>query len=297
MPTVFFPSRRTGLIFQTGAVLSFLAGSVASLLAAFQQSQGVYFVILILISLVLLIPLVVVGYRVYALLQASYSLERDGLHLRWGLRAEDIPLPEIEWIRPADELAFHLPLPFFQLPGSILGSRQVEGLGSVEFLASDVSRLLLIATPQRVYAISPADPSAFMRTFLQVMEMGSLVPIRPYSSRPAVFMQGVWSSPAVRAVILVGLGLTLALFVIVGLRIPTLSHVSLGFDPRGQPLDPAPPERLLLLPVLSAFVFILDLILGLFFYRRLEERLAAFLIWISAIIFPALLILAVFQLK
>jgi len=45
-----------------------------------------------------------------------------GLRLRWGLRAEDIPLPEIEWIRPASDLGFHLPKPFLSMPGALLGA-------------------------------------------------------------------------------------------------------------------------------------------------------------------------------
>jgi hypothetical protein len=44
------------------------------------------------------------GYRAYALLRADYYIDRDSLAILWGLRVEDIPLTDIEWVRPASDL-------------------------------------------------------------------------------------------------------------------------------------------------------------------------------------------------
>jgi hypothetical protein len=296
VPTIFYPGRRTGLILQGGAVALLLAGSLASMLLAFQQSVGLNFILLLLASLLLMVPLILVSYRTYALFQATYSLDRDGLHLRWGLRAEDIPLAEIEWVRPAGDLGYRLPLPLIYWPGAILGSRKVDGLGAVEFLASEASALLLVATKERVFAISPADVHKFMRAFQATIEMGSLSPIRHSSVLPESFVQGVLSNRLARSLMIAGLLFTLGLLIVVSLRIPTLSQVSLGFDPQGRPLEPVPPDRLLLLPILGAFTFTIDLVTGLFFYRRKENRLTAYLLWASSIFFPILLIIATFKL-
>ncbi|NPV77885.1 MAG: hypothetical protein HPY59_16110 [Anaerolineae bacterium] len=291
--TVFQPPRQTGLLIHGGLAILLLGGSAVSLIAALNREAGSYFVLLLLLSLGLLPPAALAVYRGYALLQASYTLERDGLRLRWGLRGEDIPLSEIEWVRPATDLGYHLPLPPFAIPGAILGKYTLKDLGVVEFIASETTTLLLVATPERIFAISPEDPNRFMRNFQRAMELGSLTPLESHSTVPAAFLQRIWADRAARYMLMAGLGLTLILFILTGIAIPSLNNVSLGYDLNAQPLEPAAPERLLLLPTLAAMTLTGDLILGMYFYRKVHHRPAAYLLWSSGIITPALLIVAV----
>ena len=288
----FTPFRRNGLVLHILVILVLASGTGVAIWAALQQQVGANFVLLILLALFLFAPLPLVVYRGYALLTAHYSLERDGLRLRWGLRSEDIPLPEIEWVRPASDLAFDLPLPRLSWPGAVLGMLNIGDLGPVEYLASDKDLILLIATIRRVYAISPADPIGFVRAFQYITEMGSLSPIDSFSSRPAVFLRGVWSDRTARILVLVGFLLTVILFVVVGMFIPALPSVSLGFTASGLPLQPGPSARLLLLPVLGTFTFVIDLLGGAFFYRYDEQRPVAYLLWASSVLTPIMLLLA-----
>src|SRR5512146_1017091 len=122
MESQFLPSRRSGILFQ-GIVLLFL-GALGGLAfwAAMQQGIGSDLVFYLVLSVLLLAPTPIIVYRLYALFQATYVLERDGLRIRWGLRAEDIPLPQIEWVRPASDLGFALRMPFTSTPGAFLGN-------------------------------------------------------------------------------------------------------------------------------------------------------------------------------
>ena len=156
------------------------------------------FVVLLLLTILFYLPIPMAIYRAYALANAAYTLERDGLRLRWGLRAEDIPLPEIEWIRPASDLGFHLPKPFLSMPGALLGARGLSELGTVEFVASEEKTLLLVAASRKIYAISPADPDAFLQSFQRAIELGSLAPLPSYSSQPVAFVARVWRDVSVR---------------------------------------------------------------------------------------------------
>ncbi len=212
------------------------------------------------------------------------------MRIRWGLRGEDIPLPQIEWIRPANELGFPLRIPLSSSPGAYLGSTRMEGLGLVEYMASDIRTMLLVATPNKVFVISPADPKAFMRSFRRVFELGSLSPLPTYSVRPAAFLERVWADLPARAMLLSGFILTAALFILVSLRIPTLATVSLGFNASQQPLDAGPAESLLLLAVLGGFAYVLDLFTGLFFYRQTTSRPVAYLLWGASVVAPILLL-------
>ena len=292
LQTIFPPARRTGLIFHAAAVAVLLGSSVLVFLQAYQMNLGQGYIFGIMASIILAVPLPVLLYRAYALTQSSYTIDRDGLRLRWGLRGEDIPLPQIEWVRPADEMGFRLPLPFFQWPGAVVGKRKVEGLGEVEFIASDVRKLLLVATPQKIYAISPAEGRAFIRSFSQITELGSLSPLPSYSVLPAAFLQMVWQDRLARWLALGGLGLTGTLFILAALIIPGRQTVFLGYDALRNPLEPVSSDRLLLLPLLGAAVYVVDLLSGLFFYRRIEQRLVAYLMWGSSVLTPLLLFLA-----
>ena len=284
--TVFFPEKRSGLVFQGGLALFFLSISGLGFLVASQQQNGLYF----------MPPAAVLLYRIYTLAQANYVLEREGLRLRWGLRAEDISLRLIEWVRPANELGFELRLPFIRWQGALVGVQVTEGLGEVEFMASDLEHLLLVATPQKVYAISPLDASGFLRQYQMINEMGSLTDLPLYSTRPGVYVQEVWSDRRARILVLTGLALTFALFVFTSVFIPTRSSVSMGFDSKGGLMPPGPPETLLLFPVLAGLALGVDLAAGFYFYRREESPMLAYMAWASGSVIPILLLIVLVKL-
>ncbi len=262
-------------------------------LQVYQRETGQLFISGVLLAVILICPLPLLVYRGFALVQASYALDRDGLRIRWGLRAEDVPLPQIEWVRPADELGFRLPLPFLQWPGAVLGRRNVEGLGLVEFIASDVRSLLLVATPEKIYAISPGDERNFVRTYRQIIELGSLTPIPSRSVLPAAFLERVWQDRLARYLVIVGLALSVLLLVVSILLIPAHPSIFLGYDTARRPLEPVSSERLLLLPLLGGAEYLFSLFTGLYFYRLNEQRLVAYMLWGGSILLPLLLFLAI----
>jgi hypothetical protein len=290
MQTEFYPSRRIGLISHAIFLGITAGGAGLAFTASLRQESGSDLVFYLVLSVLLVLPVPLVLYRIYALLQARYILERDGLRIRWGLRAEDIPLSRIEWIRPANEMGMSLKAPFFSVPGAIIGSTNIEGLGTVEFIASDFRTMLLIATPERIYAISPAEPKTFGRVFRQIIELGSLSPFVPYSTHPAAFLSRVFTDRLARVLLLAGFALTMILLITVSFRIPGLAKVSLGFNSNRQPFAPGPPESLLLLAVLGGFAFALDLLAGLFFYPRESQRPLAYLLWGASLLTPLLLL-------
>lgn len=281
---IYHPPRRNGLLFHGAVILILGAAGILVFISALNQPPGGFMVLLLMLALLLLAPLPWVIYRGVALARAAYRLERDGLRLRWGLRGEDIPLPDIEWVRRPNDLAAQLPLPRLRWPGALLGSVQVADLGPVEYMASGTENLLLIATPNRIYAISPENPNAFLRSFQETLEMGSLTPISSSSVLPAAFLSQVWANPLARGLLAAGFLLNVVLFIIAGLTIPGLAaNASLNMQA----------AQLLLLPILGVFIYLVDLVTGLFFYRRGEYILIAYIVWISAVVTAALLLVGI----
>jgi hypothetical protein len=268
----FAPPRRIGLLFHIGVIL-FLSGAIGgSIWQLFQIEIGPRFFIELIFTLVGVGVLAILLYRAYALWGAYYSLERDGICLHWGLRIEDIPMKTVRWVYPYRDLKRQsgqtVPFPWLRLPGSILGVRHFSNDMAVEFLASNAAQLVLIATQSRIFAISPADPQNFLAVYQHFNELGSITPIEARSVYPSRLFSVVWQDRPARYLLLVGILFNLFLLGWVSLIIPTRSEISLGIFAD----ESLPPVRLLLLPFLSSFFFLIDLALGFFFYRRDPSR-------------------------
>jgi hypothetical protein len=288
----FLPRRTFGIVFHVILIIFILTGCGVMIWQAFQQTGGMLLVIYLLGSIILFILVPLVGYRGYALLHGIYSLKRDGLRIRWGLRAEDIPLSEVKWVRPATDLEIPLNLPAFSMPGALLGMVEHPDLGQVEFIASTARNLIIVATINKVFAVSPELKDEFVQRFQRALEMGTINPMEPCSTIPAAFMRQVALDQYGRALIPIGLGLTLVLLVVVGLSIPAHPTLSIGFDAEGKLLPPVASSRLLLLPVLGILLYILGTVAGIYLYRKVETRSVAWLVWSSSVITPILLISA-----
>jgi len=303
---VFLPPRTTGLIFHGAAILILLGLSAWGVWQASEADVGPVFLLYLAPALIStgLVPLL--AYRAYALRSARYIMQRDGILLTWGLRAEDIPMDAIDWVLPSSSMNYKLPLPWLYWPGALLGGRLAPGGKRVHFLASRSRQLILIAVAERIFAISPEDPQAFLQAFQGFMEMGSLAPLPARSVYPGFLLARVWQTPPARYLLLSGLLLNLVTLILVVLAAPSGEQITLGF---GAGREPVPAVRLLLLPVISGLFFLVDFFLGLFLFRRTESQITptpfignmwiipgrtiAYLLWSSGVVASALFLMAV----
>jgi len=258
----------------------------------FRTGSGFNFVVYLLVGLIAFAPIPLLAYRAYALFRAEYILDRDSLELRWGLRDEDIPLTDIEWVRSIHDLTHPLILPPLPMAGALLGLRRHRDVGVVEFIASDKKNLLLVATAKRVYAISPADPVEFTQTFARAVELGSLTPAEPRSVYPSFVITEAWQSGWVRYLWLAGLFLNIGLTVWISLLIPLFSQIALGFRP-DRTLDAVPSIQLVILPLVSTFLALAGWVAGLYFYRWEKRRALSVIIWASSTLTSMLFLIAV----
>lgn len=289
----FPPAKQFGLILHV-VIIALLAGaSIWGFTNLTDTQVGPMFVSYFLISILAFAPIPFLGYRAFALFKADYYIDRDSLAILWGLRIEDIPLTDIEWVRPASDLTHPLSLPRFRLPGAVLGTRRHPDLGAVEFIASSARNLILIATSKHVFAISPRDAASLVRTFARATELGSLTPTEAKSVYPSFVITQAWESPVARFLWMTGLLLNLGLVAWVGFLIPALSQIPFGFDSSGAPDVTVPSVQLILLPLISGLLFITGFLAGLYLYRWDKERPLAFIIWISSTLSALLFLLAV----
>lgn len=289
----FPPPRRRGRTLHILLILVLV--SLVAILAVLisRQPINLVFTALVLLAVLAFFPIPFLFYRLFALARANYGLNRDQLTLKWGLRVEQIPVSDIEWVRPLTALSEALPLPFFRLPGSLLGSRRHTDLGPIEFLASDAKSLVLVATSQKIFAISPETPDKFIKDVQRAIEMGSLTPAVPRSVYPSFVVAQAWDSLAARYLWLAGFFANVGLLAWVSLMAPSLGQITLGFLPSGAARPPSPGLYLILLPIVSIVFYLVGWLAGLMIYRREDHRPMAYIVWSSGVVSSLLFLLAV----
>lgn len=281
--TTFRPARRKGTIYQIIALSIFGAVGFLGLQQAAYAPIGLEWLLAILPVFVSIVVVPFLIYRLVSLQRARYVLSRDGVGLHWGLVGEVIPMHAIQWVHHAQDLPSRIVYPWLRWPGSVLGRRSQPGGETIEYLAGQTDDLVVIGTPQRIFAISPAHPQSFMSAFQRYLELGSLSPLEMRSMQPTTWWGRIWNDRLARYLLLAGLLLSLSLFVCVIIATPLYGQVHLGFRPTGTPGELAPAARLLLLPLLNAIQLIAVISLGLFYYRHVDRQYLAYLLWGSGV--------------
>ena len=279
---IFRPPRRAGNIVHALAAVILASIAALSLWRASLAISGTAFLVYILGSMIAIGLLLVVIYQMFALQRARYILANDGISIYWGLRREDIPINMVNWVGSADQNRMKITKPILRIPGAVLGVQTQADGKAIEFLAARESKLVIIVTPERIYAITPRDENAFLQTYRRLSEFGSLAPIRSISDYPTSLLARSWADRPARILIVTSLLMALGLILWVSLSVPIHPQTALRLNPDGSPVELAPGIRILLLPVLNTFFFIADTVLGLFFYRRSDTQSLGYLMWASS---------------
>ena len=264
------------------AVLLLATIGAVGLWRASQAESASTFLIYLLAAILAIGLTVSLIYRMYALQRARYILARDGISIYWGLRREEIPINLVIWVGSADQNRMALSKPLLRIPGAVLGVQTQADGKPVEFLAARDTKLVMIVTPDRIFAISPANETEFLRTYRKLSEFGSLAPIQPISDYPTFLLTRSWADRPARVLIIISSILALGLILWVSLSLANHPMTALRLNSDGSPVELIPGIRLLLLPVLNTFFFIADLLLGLFFYRRADTQTLSYLMWASS---------------
>lgn len=291
---IFLPPRQNGLLINIGIIFVLTLAVIWLFILAVDAPLGLPFLLYLLGALTLAVPLPILAFRLYGLLRSGYEIERNGIRLQWGFRAEDIPITSILWVRLAEDLITPLEFPRLRWPGALVGETTHPELGAVEFMASEVEGLVLIGTQGKTYVISPEAPQKFTRTFQTQLEMGSLAAFPAYSAYPRFLLLDIWRLPVARAFLIVSVVLSLALFLWVALLVPNLSTVSLGFSLTKTPLPPVASSQLFLLPVANLLLQVAGNLLAMYYYRQDENHPLMYVLWISGTLTVILFLVAIF---
>jgi hypothetical protein len=188
------PPRALGLM--VGAVLIAWAVGIAALLmlGTLGQPFGLLTLGTSLVIATCLGVAAVFAYWTYSLATLSYSLDRNGLVIRWGITRQVIPLGAIERLVPGTSVG----VPSVQgvsWMGYHIGHAEIARIGNVLFYSTHQTpeQVLYVMTTERNYAISVPDPAAFARQIQVRQDLGPTAEVTHHVERTLSSMQGFWS--------------------------------------------------------------------------------------------------------
>ena len=274
---------RSGFIFLSAAIIFGALTVFLFTLLPHQADWATIYKLIIGLLITLAVTLVTL-YGAMIAFRLNYHLNRNGLAIQWGLIQQRIPFDAIEKIIPGQSLS---PIPNFRglnIAGLQFGWGDLAEYGQVKIQATApaVNSLLVVTTGQ-AYLISPSSPDSFIKAW-QARQM--LGPTQDWSTGP----ERSWplKSPILRDRLtwwLLGLagGIFLIHFGYLSLNYADLPpSVPIFFNALGQADRIANKSALFTLSVAGAGVLALNGLLGMLVYGR--EKLAAYLLWGSAIV-------------
>jgi len=226
-----------------------------------------------------LLATVQMGYWLWGLLNAQYTMDRNALVIRWGQIEHQIPMVGVRAVLSGAEISDLRMRPGVRWPGHFVGYGETADLGPILFYATEpLEQQVVVQTDGMAYAISPVDLEAFLLAFRERLEMGPTQEVEESSQRPAVLDWPIWEDHF--ALYNLG-GSALLLLLLLGLlswRYPYLpSEIALRLGPQGQALLMASSGRIFYLMLLGIIFLLINSTLGLLLYRR--ERMVAYFLW------------------
>jgi len=276
---IYTPSKAKGFLFLAAVCTALLTAEIFFWQRINFSQIDFQFFLLLIAMIIIGVPLVFLLYRLFSLIFSYYRLERDGLHIQWGIRSETIPLNAIEWIRSPEEMTEDVPWSVLPMPGAYLGTVPVGDNIAFEFLASDMGKMLFLGTSRYIYVISPRDPSGFMAGFERILQMGALTNVRWTSTRPANWLVDAWNNRFGRIFTAISAASLILLYIWAGLHFGAGASISAMFTSGETPLQVLPAIRMQILPLAATVIWLLGTLIGLWFFHRKSTRRIAELVW------------------
>jgi hypothetical protein len=234
----------------------------------------------------------VLSYRVAAAFTLSYGIDRNGLYINWLGNRAVIPLNQITSVDfgiQSTKVPWH-PL---QGVGYYWGQSQLDTERTLHMFATKpATRSLVIYTYDAAYVISPADQDSFVQELEQRRKLGATQPLIPVVEASRIFLYAFWNDQIVRRLLITAILINLAIMAVLAWRYPGLEElIPMRFNAVGQVAEPRPRHQVLFLPLASFAITLLNIVVGLIFYR--QQQIGARLLQGASIIAQILFSIAI----
>ncbi len=226
-------------------------------------------------------------------LKLHYQLTRNGLAIQWGLAQQRIPFNSIQAIIPGRDIPGLTKFRGLKLAGLQVGRAELVEYGPIKIRATAaLNDSLLVVASDRSYLISPRQPEAFLRAWHLRQPLGptqnwSADVVRSWPLNTPILTDSLtWGLLGAAAVIYLAL---IGYLSLIYAELPAV--LPIHFDALGQADRIAEKSALLTLPAAGGIVLGLNALWGGLIYRW--DKVAAYLLWGSAIVMQVFLWIAV----
>lgn len=260
-----------GLLLALLAVATWLGLQIAARLQGppeqWQVDLGLFGLVLALVAALLAAG--ACAYRAAAALTLCYEVDRNALYIIWLGNRAVVPLDQVQSI-DLGAAPIRMPWRVFQGIGYFWG--QAEGSYDRRlhlFSSVPPAQSLVVYLPDEAYVIAPADRDGFVQDLEQRRNLGATKPLAAAIEPSRIFLYEFWNDATVRTLLLVALTLNLVVLGMLAARYPQLAPmVQMRFDAAGQVSDLRPRHQALFLPLAAFALSLLNIVVGLLFYRR-----------------------------
>ncbi|HEX6386944.1 MAG TPA: PH domain-containing protein [Anaerolineae bacterium] len=247
-----------------------------------------------LLLLVSLPAIALVAYSTSSLSAMRYHVVGNALLIEWGRIRQVVPLAQIQALVPGEKLAAITKFRGIRWPGCLIGrghvrkSEQQTGeadlYDTVFYATRPLSQQLLLITDSVAYGVSPMDLENFADclTALRLSELANTAEIP--ASRFSFLAWSLWRDRLAQMMWAASLALNGFLFAYlcaIYSHLPAL--VPLHFNERGIADRVEAPINLFVLPLVGLIVWLVNGVIGWFFYHWRDEQSLAFILWGAAI--------------
>jgi len=235
-------------------------------------------------------------YRTWAAFTLEYWVDRNSVTIRWANVRQRIPIQEIKRMVRGGLQDASRPH-WSQWPADNLRTAHAFGSIDVKMMASQpLERCLLLETNEGVFAVSPADPNAFIDAVQEHYQMEPAQRV-VMEQRKATPLGGVFDRDRI-GLALLGVGFlgVLALIGLLMVRYPGLpDEMIFRYSSDGLPLSVRGKNALFLLPAIGLLAWLINGVWGVWMAAR-KETTGAYLLWGGAIVVQICSLLALVSL-
>jgi uncharacterized integral membrane protein len=199
----------------------------SALITSSMQNEG-FRILGYILAILFAIPAIFFIFQIIRIARSRYAINRDGLTIYWGFQTMVIPIQEIEWIRPYDQMGYAVPFPALGKIGILSGHIFYQDLGDILFFATSYENAFLIGTSREVLFLSPMDAQQFQKGIQEAVYSGSITPLERKSIQMESPVNTVRANPALYIPLVVGIFLALLLFVLFGFIVNTHDTMQVG---------------------------------------------------------------------
>lgn len=285
------PSYSLGTAFGFALIAGLILLDLGLLLLLFTQPVTVLTFLWGALLLLSIPAIAFVFYWVSALSSARYQVLGNELLIEWGRMRQVIPLARIRNLVPGRTLTEVKAFRGIRWPGCFVGWGQVSGVRNdvdyetVFYATGPLAQQLLLITESVAYAISPVDLENFIDC-VEALQVSGLTTSSESPSSSLTFLNWrIWRDRRAQSMLATAVSLNGLLFAYLCTaygRLP--ASVPLHFSQTGAVDRVGTPANLFLLPLIGLLSWLINSVLGWFFYQLRHEPPLALVLWGAAIV-------------